>query len=120
MQLQFYQLELLNNMFEDIDKINQEVEKFQSNSPDEIEQFRIAFLGKKGKVTLLFSAFKEVPVDEKINGHSHIRSMFFNSSENIPVKDNKLLVGKWKRLFFVELDPVRERELIVTFINGNI
>ena len=52
-------------MFEDIDKINQEVEKFQSNSPEEIEQFRIAYLGKKGKVTLLFSAFKEVPVDQK-------------------------------------------------------
>ncbi len=68
----------------------------------------------------MMSLRPEVPVDEKINGHSHIRSMFFNSSENIPVKDNKLLVGKWKRLFFVELDPVRERELIVTFINGNI
>ena len=52
-------------MFEDIDKINQEVEKFQSNSPEEIEQFRITYLGKKGKVTLLFSVFKEVPVDQK-------------------------------------------------------
>ena len=68
----------------------------------------------------MMSLRPEVPVNEKINGHSHIRSMFFNSSENIPVKDNKLLVGKWKRLFFVELDPVRERELIVTFINGYI
>ena len=68
----------------------------------------------------MMSLRPEVPEDEKINGHSHIRSMFFNSSENIPVKDNKLLVGKWKRLFFVELDPVRERELIVTFINGKI
>ena len=48
-------------MFEDIDKINNEVEKFQSNSPEELEQFSIAYLGKKGKVTLLFSAFKEVP-----------------------------------------------------------
>jgi len=68
----------------------------------------------------MMSLRPDVPVDEKINGHSHIRSMFFNSSENIPVKDNKLLVGKWKRLFFVELDPVRERELIVTFIKGHI
>ena len=68
----------------------------------------------------MLSLRPEVPVDEKINGHSHIRTMFFNSSENIHVKDNKLLVGKWKRIFFVELDPVRERELIVTFINGNI
>ena len=52
-------------MFEDIDNINQEVEKFQSNSLEELEQFRVSFLGKKGKITLLFSAFKEVPVDQK-------------------------------------------------------
>ena len=52
-------------MFEDIDKINVEVENFQSISTEEIEQFRIAYLGKKGKVTLLFSAFKEVPLDQK-------------------------------------------------------
>ena len=66
----------------------------------------------------LISLRADVPVDEKINGHSHIRSLFFNSSENIPVKNSKLLLGKWKRVFFVELDPMRERELILTFING--
>ena len=40
-------------------------------------------------------------------------------AENIPIKDSKLLLGKWKRIFFVELDPTRERELIVTFMNGH-
>ena len=57
-------------------------------------------------------------MDEKINGHSHIRSLFFNSSENIPIKYGKLRLGKWKNVFFVELDPMRERELIVTFLKG--
>ena len=66
----------------------------------------------------MISLRSDVPVDEQINGHSHIRSMFFNSSESIPIKDSKLLVGRWKRIFFIELDPMRERELIVTFING--
>ena len=67
----------------------------------------------------LISLRSDVPVDEPINGHSHIRSLFFNSSENIPVNDGKLLFGKWKRLFFVELDPERDRELIVTLIPGS-
>ena len=67
----------------------------------------------------LISLRSDVPVDEPINGHSHIRSLFFNSSENIPVNDGKLLFGKWKRLFFVELDPERDRELIVTLIAGS-
>ena len=67
----------------------------------------------------LISLRSDVPADEPINGHSHVRSLFFNSSENVPIKDSKLLLGKWKRIFFVELDPMRERELIATFINGH-
>ena len=42
-----------------------EVEAFQSNDPTEIENFRIKFLGKKGILTGLFAAFKEVPNDQK-------------------------------------------------------
>ena len=67
----------------------------------------------------LISLRADVPEDEPINGHSHIRSLFFNSSENVPIQDSKLLLGKWKRIFFVELDPTRKRDLIITFINGH-
>jgi secondary thiamine-phosphate synthase enzyme len=67
----------------------------------------------------LISLRADTPADERINGHSHIRSLFFNSSENIPIQDSKLLLGKWKRIFFVELDPMRKRELVITFINGH-
>ena len=42
-----------------------EVEAFQSSDPKEIERFRIKFLGKKGILTGLFSAFKGVPNDRK-------------------------------------------------------
>ena len=66
----------------------------------------------------MISLRQDVTEDEPINGHSHIRSLFFNSSENVPIKDSKLLLGKWKRIFFVELDPIRDREIIITFING--
>ena len=52
-------------MIEDINKINNEVQSFNSSSLDEIENFRISFLGKKGKITLLFNNFKLVPVAEK-------------------------------------------------------
>jgi len=67
----------------------------------------------------LISLRQDTPADERINGHSHIRSLFFNSSESVPVRGGTLLLGKWKRLFFVELDAVRKRELIVTFIGGH-
>ena len=67
----------------------------------------------------LISLRQDTPADERINGHSHIRALFFNSSESVPVQGGTLLLGKWKRLFFVELDAVRKRELIVTFIGGH-
>lgn len=59
---------------------------------------------------------REVPPEERINGASHIRSLYFNHSENIPIKDGFPVLGKWQEVFLVELDPHREREVIFTFI----
>ena len=64
----------------------------------------------------LISLRDDVPADERINGHSHIRSLFFNSSETVPIDSGKLIIGKWKKIFGVELDPERPREIICTFI----
>lgn len=64
----------------------------------------------------LISLRNDVPQDERINGHSHIRSLFFNSSETIPIEDGELLLGTWKDIFVVELDAGREREIVCTFI----
>ena len=66
----------------------------------------------------MISLREGVPVDEPINGHSHIRSLFFNSSETIPVDKGKLILGEWKRIFGVELDPIRPREIVCSFISS--
>ena len=66
----------------------------------------------------LISLRNETPQDERINGHSHIRSMFFNSSETIPIEEGQLILGDWKRVFGIELDPVRPREIVCTFIKS--
>jgi len=60
----------------------------------------------------------DVPADELTNGQSEIRSLFLNSSENIPIQKSKLLLGELKRIFFVELHPMRDRKLIITFVKG--
>lgn len=41
------------------------VADFSAKSADELDQFRIQFLGKKGIMNDLFAAFKEVPGDQK-------------------------------------------------------
>lgn len=52
-------------MQEQIERLTQEVESFQSNDAKEIESFRIRLLGKKGAITELFNTFKNVPPEQK-------------------------------------------------------
>ena len=52
-------------MLDNIDQQLLEIEKFQSTSKEEIEQFRIKFNGKKGILNDLFAHFKEVPNEQK-------------------------------------------------------
>lgn len=58
---------------------------------------------------------RDVPVNERINGASHMRQLFFDVSSDIPVQDGKMLLGKWQSLFLVEFDPVRDRDVYLTY-----
>ena len=60
---------------------------------------------------------RDVPLNERINGFSHMRQMFFTTSENVPVEDGKLMLGKWQTLFLIEFDPARDREVILSYSN---
>ena len=46
-------------------ELNQEVEKYTANTLKDLENFRVLMLGKKGKITELFSDFKTIPNEEK-------------------------------------------------------
>ena len=52
-------------MLQNIDRILEEARQFKAETRDEIEQFRIKYLGKKGVLTDLFRNFKEIPVEHK-------------------------------------------------------
>ena len=52
-------------MLEEVKNLLQEVEVFVPKNAKELEKFRLSFLGKKGKMNDLFSAFKSVPNENK-------------------------------------------------------
>ena len=52
-------------MLEKVRGLLQEVESFIPKSEKEVEEFRLHFLGKKGKMIKLFAAFKEIPNESK-------------------------------------------------------
>jgi secondary thiamine-phosphate synthase enzyme len=56
--------------------------------------------------------------DEDMNGHSHCQHLLMGASEMVPCADGELLLGGWQRIFLVELDCAREREVIVQVVGS--
>ena len=51
--------------------------------------------------------------DERVNGHAHCRALILAASACLNVIDGRLLLGRWQRVFMVELDGPRAREFSV-------
>jgi secondary thiamine-phosphate synthase enzyme len=48
------------------------------------------------------------------NGHAHCRgALLGSSSETVPVVDGRLVLGRWQRIFLLELDRARERKVLI-------
>ncbi|MGB3618914.1 MAG: phenylalanine--tRNA ligase subunit alpha [Catalinimonas sp.] len=52
-------------MTEKIDAVRREIMDFSVESADELERFRIGFVGRKGQVADLFAGLRDVPTDER-------------------------------------------------------
>lgn len=53
---------------------------------------------------------------ERPNGHSHCQHLLLGASEAVPIVDGRLLVGQWQRIFLIELDHARDREVVVQLV----
>jgi secondary thiamine-phosphate synthase enzyme len=51
--------------------------------------------------------------NERKNGHAHCQRLFIGASESVPIVDREAQLGKWQRIFFVELDGPRPRSVTV-------
>jgi secondary thiamine-phosphate synthase enzyme len=71
---------------------------------------------KDGKYLHDITEIRDVPINERVNGASHIRQLYFPTSISVPVEDGQLMLGKWQTIFLVELDPIREREIVLSYI----
>jgi secondary thiamine-phosphate synthase enzyme len=50
---------------------------------------------------------------ERANGHAHCRALLLPTTACLNVTRGRLRLGRWQRVFFVELDGPRERHLSV-------
>lgn len=53
--------------------------------------------------------------DEPANGHAHCQHLALGCSVTIPVLEGRLLLGRWQRIFLVELDSPRTREVVFQY-----
>jgi secondary thiamine-phosphate synthase enzyme len=51
--------------------------------------------------------------DENENGHSHCKALLLRTSETLNIVDGKIQLGLWQRVFFIELDRARDRNVSV-------
>jgi secondary thiamine-phosphate synthase enzyme len=59
---------------------------------------------------------RPVPEDEKINGHSHIKSFILGTGESAPFKASGLCLGRWQSVFFVDFDGPQKRKVTVMVV----
>jgi len=53
----------------------------------------------------------DVPPDERPNGHSHLRALLLPTSVQLVIADGRLDLGRWQRVFLIELDGPRHRQI---------
>ena len=57
-----------------------------------------------------------VPAEETPNGDAHCKAMLLRTSETLAVRNGELQLGRWQRIFFVELDGARRRSVLITIL----
>jgi len=51
------------------------------------------------------------------NGHSHVRAAILGASLTIPFRDNRLILGTWQQIIYVDFDTrPRTRQIIIHMI----
>lgn len=57
-----------------------------------------------------------VPLEEPRNGHAHCQHLLLSSAESLPIQNGRVLLGPWQRLFLIELDSPRSRQISVQVV----
>lgn len=72
------------------------------------------FLKKMGDVFPRDAEYFHTLVDK--NAVSHLGAMFLGVSETFPVREGKLVLGRWQSIFLVELDGPQKRMVGVQLV----
>jgi secondary thiamine-phosphate synthase enzyme len=52
------------------------------------------------------------------NAAAHIKATLVGTSQQVPVRQGRLALGRWQGIFFMEFDGPRERQVRITVLPG--
>ncbi len=55
-------------------------------------------------------------VGEQPNGHAHCQALLLSASATVPIVDGKVGLGRYQRIFLIELDCPRTREVTIAIV----
>jgi len=90
-------------MKESIKELLIEVENFNAQTKEQLEDFRIKLLGTKGKIKHLFAEFKDVPNEQKKEVGQAINELRNKAQEKYDAFKSKLVSSSLKKEDFVDL-----------------
>lgn len=64
----------------------------------------------------LFEVREQVAINERSNGHAHVKSFLLGSSQTFILAAGKLVLGQKQSIFFVELDGGRDRDYYIKIL----
>ena len=53
------------------------------------------------------------------NGDAHLKSMLLNPCKVVPVINNRIAIGTWQSIFFIEVDGGRSNRRLTVVVIGN-
>jgi len=56
--------------------------------------------------------------DERVNGHAHCRALALGASLCLSIVDGAILLGRWQRILFVDLDGPQLRQVAATIVGA--
>jgi len=57
---------------------------------------------------------------ERPNGHAHCRALLLGTSVSLNIADGRLQLGRWQRVFLVEFDGPRDREVSILVLGEGV
>lgn len=99
-------------MNDKLNRLKQDIEAFQTENFEELDKFRLKYLGKKGELTSLFDDIRSIPAEHRKEFGQHVNNLKNMVLEKFETLKSKINAGKSVTIEALDLScPANSMEL---------